>query len=520
MRRYPLRAWLMAPIVGLMMAGCGTTHAGVASVSSTRAAGSGPAANATNAAPAASAASAARIPGGDWPTFDYNSARTGVATSTGITAANVGALRLRVVKIDGIADSAPIELQSVPVRGRRRDVVVLTTSYGRTIALDPGTGARLWEFIPPHVNSSPGNYRVTTASPVADPNRRFVYAAAPNGVVYKLALASGHVVWSRGVSFDPRHEKMDSALNVTGRDLVVATGGYFGDPPPYDGHVALIDRASGRLTHVWNSECSNRHQLIHAGSCPTDSTRSAIWGRAGTVIEPGNDRILTATGNGAFNGRTDWGDSALELAPDASRVLHNWTPPDQARLNQTDTDLGSTIPALVPPYRGRRLAVQGGKDNLLHLLDLGWLDGTRGGASPRLGGQVSQVASPGSNEVLTMPVATRVGGRVLVFVADDSGTVAYGLRGGARPQLYPVWSRSTPGTSPILAGGLLYVYDEQDGRLLIRAPGSGQVIRSLSVARGHWNSPIAVGGRIVLPTGTYHSSAGSSLVDIWHLPGR
>ena len=465
-------------------------------------------------------ATAARIPSGDWPTFDYDAARGGVAPSSGITAANAARLSLRTVRIDGIVDSAPIELHAIRVHGRRRDVVVLSTTYGRTIALDPGTGARLWEFTPAGVDSSPGNYQVATTSPVADPTRRFIYAAAPNGVVYKLALATGRVVWARRVSFDPRHEKMDSALNLSGPFVVVATGGYYGDAPPYDGHVAMISRRSGRLLHVWNTECSDRHQLIHAGTCPTTSTRSAIWGRAGTVIEPGSGRILTATGNGAFNGYTEWGDSVLELTADASRLLHNWTPPNQAALGRTDTDVGSSIPALLPSYQGRRLAVQGAKDGLLHLLDLARLNGTGGGPSPRLGGQLSQVASPGGAEVMTMPVATRIDGRILVFATTDAGTTAYGLGGGSRPELHPVWSSATPGTSPIVSGSLLFIFDPQDGRLLIRNPADGHVVRSLPARPGHWNSPIAVGGRLIEPTGSYHSSDSSSVIDIWHLPGR
>jgi hypothetical protein len=477
------------------------------------------AATATRHASTATAA-ALRIPSGDWRTFDDNAARSGVAPRSGITAANAARLRLRTVRIDGIADSAPIELHAVIVSGHRRDVAVVTTSYGRTIAFDPGTGAHLWEFVPPGVNSAPGNYQVTTSTPVADPDRRFVYAAAPNGVIYKLSLSTGHVVWARSVSFDPRHEKMDSALNLTGPYVVMVTGGYFGDAPPYDGHVAMISRSSGRLVHVWNTECSNRHRLIHAGSCPTTSTRSAIWGRAGTVIEPGSGRILTATGNGAFNGRTGWGDSALELTPTASRLLHNWTPSNQAALDQNDTDLGSTIPVLLPTYHGLRLVVQGGKDALLHLLNLRRLNGTAGPASPRPGGQLSQVASPGGGDVFTMPVATRVGGRILVFVATDAGTAAYGLSGGAHPRLHPVWSSATAGTSPVISGGLLYTYDQQGGRMVIRMPATGRVVRSLPAAAGHWNSPIVVGGRIIEPTGNYHASDSSSVIDIWHLPGR
>jgi PQQ-like domain len=494
------------------------------SAASSSASASGAASNSPSATSGSGASAAVgRIPSGDWRTFDYDAARTGVAPSSGITSGNLGRLALRTVRVDGVVDSAPIELHAVAVGGRRRDIIVITTSYGRTIAIDPGTGAHLWEFVPPGVDSSPGNPKVTTTTPVADPNRRFVYSAAPNGVVYKLALATGHVVWSRSVSFDPRHEKMDSALNVSGADVVMVTGGYFGDAPPYDGHVALISRSSGRLLHVWNTECSDRRRLIHAASCPTRSTRSAIWGRAGAVIEPGSGRILTATGNGAFNGRTDWGDSALELTADASRLLHSWTPTNQAQLDQTDTDLGSTIPALLPVYQGLHLVVQGGKDRLLHLLNLRRLNGTSGPASARLGGQVSQVAAPGGEPVFTMPIATRVAGRILVFVATDGGTTAYGLTGGSQPRLRNVWSSSTPGTSPVLSGGLLFIYDENQnnqGRMVIRDPATGRTLRSLPAATGHWNSPIVVGGRIIEPTGTYHSSASSSVIDIWHLPGR
>ena len=87
----------------------------------------------------------------------------------------------------------------------------------------------------------------------------------------------------------------------------------------------------------------------------------------------------------------------LELSPDASVLLHNWTPTNQAALNASDTDLGSTAPALLPTYQRRRLAVQGGKDGVLHLLDLNRLNGTTGGASARQGGQVSAVPTPGGD---------------------------------------------------------------------------------------------------------------------------
>ncbi len=111
-------------------------------------------------------------------------------------------------------------------------------------------------------------------------------------------------------------------------------------------------------------------------------------------------------------------------------------------------------------------------------------------------------------------------GRVVVFVADDSGTG--GLRSRRRRLTRgcaTLWENGTPGTSPVIAGGLLYVYNENAGALVVRSPLSGTVLRSLPAAHGHWNSPIVIGGRIILPTGSYHDASSSSSVEIYNLPG-
>lgn len=466
---------------------------------------------------ASASAVAASIPSGDWPVFGYDAAHSGAAPASGITAANARSLVLRRVSIDATGDSAPIELRAVTVAGRPRDVVIVSGTNGATVAIDAGTGARLWEFRPSGRSST-----VTDATPVADPDRRAVYAASPDGVVHKLSLSTGRQLWARTITDDPGHEKIASALTVAGANVIAVTGGYYGDAPPYDGHIAAISRATGRIAHVWNTECSDRHQLIAARACPITSTRggNAIWSRAGAVIEPGTHRILVTTGNGPFDGRSDWGDSVLELTPDASRLLHNWTPVNQRTLFSTDTDLGSTSPALLPAYHGRRLAVQGGKQGVLSLLDLDRLDGSTQGPSAGLGGQLQQVAAPGGQDVFTQPAVWRDGSRILVFVTTNAGTAAYELGGGSAPRLHMLWQDGTSATSPVVSGGLLYAYDQSDGKLFIRRPLSGAIVRELPVATGHWNSPIVVGGRIIETTGDYHTGSGPSTLDIWHLPGR
>jgi hypothetical protein len=463
-------------------------------------------------------------PAVDWTRFDFDAQRSGVDPSpTGLGAHNVGALRLRKVPLPGTVDSSAIELHAIAVHGRSHDVAVMTTTYGRTLAFDLTAGRIVWVFTPSDIRSYEGSSRITTATPVADPDRQFVYAASPDGRIHKLAVASGHEVrsggWPVSITFDPTHEKIASPLNTTGSSVVVSTDGYIGDAPPYQGHVVMIDRSSGRITAVWNALCSNRHGLIDPPrACPASD--AAIWARNAAAIEPGTGRILIATGNGPFNGSTDWGDSVLELSPDGRQLLHNWTPSDQAGLNSSDTDVGSTSPAILPVYHGRRLAVQGGKAGVLDLLDLNRLDGTTGGPSGRTGGQVDQVASPGSAEVFTAPAVWSHSGRIYAFVADGSGTSAYTVTGGgAHPRLRVAWRSGSGGTSPIIAGGLLYVYDPS-GALDIYLPASGYRLVSLPAGSGHWSSPIVVGGRVILPVGNANDHATSGTLDIFHLPGH
>ncbi len=517
-----LRRGLVAA-AALVAAACGGHAASASSAtspSSTSATATAIAAATPTATATTSVAGAATA--ADWPQFGDNAQSSGVGPAdSGIPAANARRLRLRQVTIDGVADSAAIALSGVTVHGARHDVIVVDTSYGKTIAIDPGSGRRLWEFRPAGVDSSPGNPQVTTASPAADPDREFVYSASPDGVIHKLSLATGRQVWSRRITFDPRHEKIASSLHISGNWVIAVTGGYIGDAPPYDGHVVTIDRTSGRIVHVWNTECSNRHALIRASSCSVTNTNgdNAIWGRAGAVIEPGGRRVLVATGNGPFDGRTSWGDSVLELAPDASGLLHNWTPTDQAHLAGNDLDLGSTSPALLPPFHGMRLAVQGGKAGVMDLLNLDRLDGTAGGAGARLGGQVSETSTPAGDQVLTQPAVWTSGGHIYVFVADGSATAAYELVDAAHPRLRQLWQHGSAGTSPVVAGGLLYVFDP-GGTVNVRRPLTGALVRALPAGGGHWNSPIVTGGRLIEPTGAYGSSATSSVIDIWHVPGR
>jgi hypothetical protein len=464
-----------------------------------------------SAIPAAGQAAGARLL--DWPEFGLDPARSDASeASTGISAANVAHLRRASVALPGTVDSSPIYLHSAIVGGSPHSVFVVTTSYGKTLAIDAASARILWTYTPSHYSRWAGSARITTASPVADPDGRFVFAASPDGLIHKLSLAdgreSGARSWPVPITRDATHEKIAAALGVVGADVVAATGGYFGDAPPYQGHVVLIDRSSGRVRTVFNSLCSNRRGLIVPATC--GASDSAILSRGGAVIEPGATRMLISTGNGPWNGTTNFGDSVIELTLPGLAERQAFTPTTQESLNRTDTDLGSSAPVLLG---SNRVAIAG-KDGVLRVLALSRLDGHPAGARERLGGEVQRLAVPGGAELFSAPAVWRRGSHTTMFIADSSGTAAYVLAGG---KLYRVWINGNAGTSPVMAGGLLYVYDPSEGGIDVYTPSSPRPLAHLPGEPGHWNSPIVVDGHIAEPEGNANDHALSGRLEIFSI---
>ena len=453
---------------------------------------------ATLAAALAGTASSADNPASrDWPLYGYDAARHNASSDSTITAANVAKARRLRIRLDGTVDSAPIYVAK-GVRGR--DAFVVTTTYGKTEALDAGTGRVLWRFTPSTYQHLAGSAQITTATPALSADRTAVYAAAPDGRIRKLRLSDGRPVWTTRVTFDPTHEKITSSLNVDGGRVIAATGGYIGDAPSYQGHVVTMSESTGRIAHVWNSLCSDRHALIVPRTCR--SSDSAIWSRNGAAVDPANGTLVVATGNAPFDGKTDWGDSVLVLTSDASRLVRHWTPADHERLNSSDLDLGSTSPA----FLSGGLAVQGGKDGKLRLLDLHRLPGP----GPRTGGELQTLPVPGGVDMFSEPAVWK--GK-WVFLATGAGTEALLLRGG---RLHPVWSNHNDGTSPVIAGNLLYVAGS--GSVRVYVPTSGRQVASLATGAVHWQSPIVADGRVAIAEGNANDHATTGVLDVYRLP--
>lgn len=443
----------------------------------------------------------------DWPRFGFDAARSGVnPNDAALSPTNVSGLRrLWQVALPNVADSSPMLLHAVrQPNGSTRDMLYVTTLDGRLLALDASDGRQLWA-------QQPQGQKITNSSPVASADRQYVFAYGLDGFLHKYAAATGKEVtgggWPVRITTMTGTEKELSALNEANGHVYVTTSGYIGDAPPYQGHVVAVDEQSG-ATDVFNSLCANVNHLLTQGEC--SASDSGIWARAGAVVDPTDGDVFVATGNATFDanaGGQDYGDSVLALAGSDLHLLDSWTPATYQQLGQDDADLGSTAPALLPTIVSsttQYLLVQGGKDALLRLLNRRNLSGQ--GGPGHVGGELQVLSAPGNCGVYTQPLVwTDPSGAIWVFVASQCAFGAFTVvTSGGVTRLQPAWKLTLSGTTPIMAGGVLFV--ATSGNLLALDPSSGRQLwaSAQSGAGGtigdiHWESPIAVGSTVYVP---------------------
>jgi len=383
-------------------------------------------------------------------------------------------------------------------------------------ALSARTGAVQWK------RSTVGPGLCTTAGPVLDPSGQWVYAVGLDGKMHRYAALSGEETlqspWPQPITLMPGAEKIAATPTLAGNHLYVTTSGFF-DTGHFEGHLVTIDLSTGQAT-VFNTLCSNIPQLLGADSsaanyCPQVS--SGLFGRGQGVVDPLTHDVFIVSGNGAWDGKTLWGDTVLRLDPSGSRVLDSYTPTDEQWLDDHDLDLGSSGAAILPTVRrgGRtyHLLVQAGKGPscrtchgvVLRLLNRDNLSGQ--GGPGHLGGDLQDVKSPGGCVVLTAPAVWKSpAGHVWVYYADGCALTAYRISiSGGRPHIAASWSIKYLGGTPIMDHGALFdgngdvsAYDPETGRLLDEVTGTGP---------DHWEYPLVVGDQLFMTDEKGHVAA-------------
>ena len=154
------------------------------------------------------------------------------------------------------------------------------------------------------------------------------------------------------VRFNPVTENQRPALALN--DGVVYIGwASFCDTRPYHGWLMSYDAKTLKQLGVFNAS--------------PGGNMAGIWmsGAAPAFDSAGN--IYVSTGNGTYDGSTNFGESLIKLEARTLRVLDYFTPSNFNTLNDFDLDFGTQGPTILP---GTNLLVVGGKEGKMYVVDI------------------------------------------------------------------------------------------------------------------------------------------------------
>ena len=326
-------------------------------------------------------------------TSQYSNSRTGANTrETILTPANVNAAhfgKLHTIQVDGDVYAQPLYLPQVDVPSKgKHNILFIATEHDSVYAFDAdgNLDAPLWHTS--FLNSQAGVTTIRagqsgcpmirpevgiTSTPVIDTSTGTLYVLVrteehgrATQQLHALAITTGAEKFGgpveiRASGFDPMLENPRAALLLAGNTVYLGWGSTcdFGD---YQGWLMAYDAQTLKQLGAFNA-------------APREGL-SGIWaGDAGFAADT-QGNVFVATGNGKFNvsdGGSDYGDSLLKMGLSASGFsVHDYfTPHDHDYLNNTDKDLGSGGPVLLPDQRGAHphLVIIGGKGATIYLLD-------------------------------------------------------------------------------------------------------------------------------------------------------
>jgi hypothetical protein len=149
------------------------------------------------------------------------------------------------------------------------------------------------------------------------------------------------------------HERLRPALTLVNGMVVIGTASY-DDWAPFHGWVFAYNASTLQQVSVWNST--------------PNGTDGSMWqAGAGFVVDDSNN-IYFMTGNGTFDGVSDFGSSVVKLSTASGLTVADYfTPSNEATLTQNDIDLGASGPLRIP---GTNYLVGGGKEGKLFLMNM------------------------------------------------------------------------------------------------------------------------------------------------------
>lgn len=304
---------------------------------------------------------------GTYPEFQLNQANVNSSTFG----------RLGTYTADGKqVYSQPLFVQGVNVGGSQKDLIIVNTMANSVFAYDANLNSgsvwsqnfgSIYSAYPGAGNSNDALYDQPVgcvSTPAADVAQGWLFTVCTNltgqWTLRKLALSSGAVLSSTLITgqvagtgmmgdtvvggqlqFFSAQELQRASLLIANGNVYIAFCSY-GDTSPWHGWVFAYSESSLSQTAVW---------------CSTPNGKfGGIWLGGGAPAVDASGNIYVSTGNGDYDGSTNFGDSAVKLSPSLA-VLDWYTPSDQGTDESNDKDLGSSRVIL---YSG--LAIFQGKD--------------------------------------------------------------------------------------------------------------------------------------------------------------
>lgn len=307
-----------------------------------------------------------------------NRERTGAnLQETDLTPANVNAKQFGMLfkrVVDDQIYAQPLLATNVKIAGGWHDVIYVTTVNNSVYAFDANdanAAAPFWHVnfgTPASVNDADfgctdinGNMGII-GTPVIDDQKTTLYVVSLTKAgghftqrLHALDLATGADLPNSPVTiaapdFDPLFQNQRPALFLSGGDVFIGYASHC-DKDPYHGFLMSYDATSLQQLDLFNTT--------------PGGSEASIWqsGQAPSVDDKGN--IYLITGNGSWNGTTQFSESFIKLDPHL-HLLDWFTPTNHFQLDKEDNDLNSSGAVLIP---GTHLVVGGGKEGVLYVVD-------------------------------------------------------------------------------------------------------------------------------------------------------
>ena len=361
--------------------------------------------------------------------------------------------------VDDQVYATPLYVPNLTINGAGHNAVFVATVNNTVYAFDADKGgAALWSRnfgTPPNHTQvgqggscGPGNYNDfvgnigIVGTPVIDASSDTMYfvARTVSGTTFTQTLhaisiltgadrASNPSVVISGGAFNAKDNNQRPALTFANSKVYIAWSSHC-DVTPYNGFVMAYTASTLAQAAVFNDT-----------STGGANGQAGIWqsGQGLNVDSSGN--IYVMTGNGTWDGSSNFGESFVKLNPTNLTVEDYFTPSDYASLNSGDVDLGSAGGLLIP---GTSLIVGGGKAAIFYLLNTGNMGHETGSDTGAVQEFKIGNASCGSGEIHGSPVyydSSSLGPLIYVW-SDNDYMHEFKFNGSTFPSTTPYASSS------------------------------------------------------------------------------